>query len=127
MDQVAIEKAAVSLSNAQTARDDLDPCTSFKRFQELWYTFLFSSNGVYTVLGKGAKSSPQSRQWFGGQKNYRTQDPLLQYLAQARDDDEHGLGQVVEHDQTIVNVMIDTPEYKGPLSVRATYKRGKPE
>ena len=56
--------------------------------------FLIAFKGVYTVLKEGAKTSPQSRQWFGAKDRQRRSDPLLQYLYQARDDDEHGLNPV---------------------------------
>jgi hypothetical protein len=71
-------------------------CNDFETFTDLWYTFLTAAKNVYTTLKKGAKS-PQDRQWFGGKENERRTDPLLQYVFQARDDDEHGLDEIAEH------------------------------
>ncbi|MEZ5917733.1 MAG: hypothetical protein R3C40_09265 [Parvularculaceae bacterium] len=50
-----------------------------------------TAKNVYTQIEKGSKSSAQSRQWFGSKKEFRRNDQLLQYMFQARDDDEHGL------------------------------------
>lgn len=125
MDPYAIDKATVRLNTAKAAWQDLESCTSFERFEGLWHTFLVSSNGVYTILEKGAKALPRSRQWFGGKKNERRRDQLLQYLAQARDDDEHGLGRVIEQDRSVVKFLVDLPQYKGPLQVRATCNPGE--
>jgi hypothetical protein len=63
----------------------------FERFSDEWFIFLTAWKSVYTTLEQGAKVSPQSRQWFGGKKTERRDDPLLNYLFQARNDEEHGL------------------------------------
>ena len=53
--------------------------------------FLTAWKGIYTVFEQGAKTSPQSKQWFGAKATQRRGDTLLQYLYQARNDEEHGL------------------------------------
>lgn len=71
-------------------------CTDFETFTDLWYTFLTATKNIYTAIKNGSKSA-QDRQWFGAKDAERRNDELLQYLFQARDDDEHGLDMGAEH------------------------------
>lgn len=126
MDTLSIIKAHSRLNIARGALDSIKKCNEFGRITEYWYTFLFSANGIYTVLEKGAKISPQSRQWFGSKKNDRRRDQLLQYLAQARDDDEHGLNHVIKHDTTISQVMVQLGDgSRQLLQLKAQYDSGE--
>lgn len=112
MDARAIAKARSRLRVAEKAVQELagynadfdtfldDPerfNDDIERFRELWYIFLAAAKNVWTVLEQGSKASPQSKQWFGGKKNVRRADPLLQYMFEARNDDEHGLQFMGEH------------------------------
>lgn len=94
MKREAIEKARVRLGRASEAVRLLERPDGHTVFETAWTDFLLASNGVYTCLEQGAKATPQSRQWFGGKKNERRKDPLLLYLHQARNADEHGLGRI---------------------------------
>ena len=94
MDPLAITKARSRLLTAKSALGDLPTCRDYNLFAARWYVFLVAFKGVYTLLERGAKTSPQSRQWFGAKIQERRSDPLLQYIYQARDDDEHGLNPV---------------------------------
>ncbi len=94
MDRNAIEKCKSRLRNAQKAVEDLRAyleIEDLQSFEDTWFTFLFSWKSIYTTLEQGSKTTPQSRQWFGGVKQDRKDDDLLQYLFEARNDDEHGL------------------------------------
>ncbi|WP_375209476.1 hypothetical protein [Hyphomonas jannaschiana] len=92
----ALEKAKSRLNIARTAIEQLPQCSSKDEFDQCWYTFLVAWKNVYTTLEQGSKSTAQDRQWFGAKKQERRSDPLLQYLFQARDSDEHGLEDIVE-------------------------------
>jgi len=94
VDPLAITKARSRLLTAKGALGDLQTCRDYNLFAAKWYIFLVAFKGVYSALGRGAEASPQSRQWFGARNRERRSDPLLQYLYQARDDDEHGLNPV---------------------------------
>lgn len=96
MDRRALGKAESRLRIAKKAVADLQASQTYGDFSDHWYVFLTSAKNVYTVLEQGSKTSPQSRQWFGAKKQVRKNDPLLQYLYEARNDDEHGLGSSVE-------------------------------
>jgi len=96
MDCRALEKAESRLRIAKQAIADLQASQSYDDFSDRWYVFLTSFKNTYTVLEQGAKQSPQSRQWFGKKKRARKNDQLLQYLFEARNDDEHGLDSPVQ-------------------------------
>ena len=93
MDPSAVEKAKRRLVKAEQclAQIILPHPEGHAGFLPVWTDFLLALSGIYSVLEQGAKASPQSRQWFGGKKQFRRQDPLLQYLHQARNADEHGI------------------------------------
>ncbi len=106
MNSLAVEKAWSRLSGARSAVESLENCNIFSRYRELWYSFLCSTKSIYTVLEQGAKVSPHSMQWFEGVRTARREDQLLEYLYQARNDDEHGLSAVIAHDKTFAVVQM---------------------
>lgn len=91
MDKRALEKSASRLRLVRKSLLDLDASVSFEEFSDTWYSFLTAWKNIYTILEQGSKTTAQSRQWFGAKKRERKSDPLLQYLFEARNDDEHGL------------------------------------
>jgi hypothetical protein len=90
----AISKARARFTRAEEALAKIQQSDGFRHFEAAWTDFLLASNAIYTSLEQGAKSSPQSRQWFGRKKIERREDPVLQYVHQARNADEHGLDRV---------------------------------
>lgn len=97
-------KAKSRLRSADLALSRLEDARNFQEFADEWYAFLCAAKNVYTQLEQGAKASPQSRQWFGGKATERRNDPLLQYMYQARNDSEHGVSDVVKEVQTSVGI-----------------------
>lgn len=59
--------------------------------EDEWFTFLRAWKGIYTLLEQAVKGDAKATMWFGQRNSFRRNDPLLQYLYQARNDDEHGL------------------------------------
>jgi hypothetical protein len=94
----AIRKARARLQRAQEAYDCLILPGTEETFEANWTDFLIASHTVYTSLEQGAKDNATSRQWFGSKKRERREDPLLQYVHQARNADEHGLERSYETD-----------------------------
>lgn len=84
-------KAQSRLRVLQSAVHDIENSKTYSEFCDAWYTFLVASKNIYTVLGNGAKATQESRQWFGAKNKERKQDPLLRYVIEARNDDEHGI------------------------------------
>jgi hypothetical protein len=116
MNHQAITKAQSRLRVAKKAASDLDTCENFEAFDDVWYTFLTAAKNIYTVLEQGAKGSPQSRQWFAGKQRERRADPLLQYIYQARNDDEHGLDPVVKRIPGRMEIGRQAPGYSSNIS-----------
>ena len=115
MDPAAIAKANSRLRTAKKAIEDLTGCNDYDTFSEYLYTFLVAAKGIYTILEQGAKSRAQARQWFGAKSKERRSDPLLQYLYQARDDDEHGLSRVVEHVPGALGIGVSKPGFSNAI------------
>lgn len=65
-------------------------------FEARWADFLMAANGVYTKLEQGSKGNEKSGCWFKRQRSNQKQDPLLRYLRQARNAEEHGIRRVTE-------------------------------
>lgn len=91
MDPRALEKSRSRLRSIDKAIRELEAGGTFEAFTDTWFSFLTAYKSIYTALEQGAKLSAQSRQWFGSKSSERRRDQLLQYLYQARNDEEHGL------------------------------------
>jgi len=91
MNPKALHKAHHRLTAAKNAIAEVESCTNYDEFCVQWSNFLHAAKGIYTVLEQGAKATPQSRQWFGKKNRERLTDPLLRYVCEARNDDEHGI------------------------------------
>lgn len=125
MDPKAITKAKSRLRVAEKAIAELAECKDFDTFSDLWYTFLVSSKNVYTVLEQGAKASAPSRQWFGGIKSIRRDDALLQYLFEARNDDEHGLDMSAEHVPGSLSIGVAKPGFSNSMTFNGSFGAGQ--
>jgi len=124
MDTKAIEKAESRLRLARKALSELEQCENYRDFCDLWYSFLAPAKNVYTTLEQGAKASAQSRQWFGVKKSERKNDPLLQYLFQARNQDEHGLAAISEHTGDSTAIGVSKPGYSNAIRLDGVIGKG---
>jgi hypothetical protein len=115
MNPKAVEKAKSRIRVAEKALSELTACPDYPTLTDTWYTFLVSAKNVYTVLEQGAKVSPQSRQWFGAKANERKNDELLQYMFQARNDDEHGLEDVTKLKPGSVAIGVNAPGFSNHI------------
>lgn len=96
MDKSAIVAARSCLERAKEALSSMQNADSFEKMEVAWSDFLTMSNRVYTKLEQGAKTVGKSNAWFGRKKHERRQAPLLKYIKNARDADEHGLDRITE-------------------------------
>jgi hypothetical protein len=127
MNPKAVEKARERLRLASDKLEEAAAAPNYAAFCGAWYFFLTAAKNVYTTLEQGAKDSPQSRQWFGAKKNERKSDPLLQYLFQARDDNEHGLSDVTKLEPASMAIGRIKPGYSNAMTLNVTTDdRGKP-
>ena len=117
MDKKGIIKAESRLRLAKKAASELSGAKTYEEFADAWYAFLVALKNIYTVLEQGAKASPQSRQWFGGKAAERRADELLQYLYEARNDDEHGLEPITTHQRPELRVGVAKEGFSSAMSI----------
>ena len=119
----AISKARLRLEKARECIDGLRKARNHGDFSSLWVDVLIALNGVPNLLQEGAKRYPQSRQWYGGKKKFGRNDPLLSYMYQARNAEEHGLSEVIKHQTTaLVADLSLTPNFQEVAKVRTLVK-----
>lgn len=94
----AIELSKDRLRRARNALASYNGATSFDEAHDAWTNFLVTAAGVYAKLEQGSKGNNKSTDWFNKKKNERKIDPMLQYLHQARNADEHGFSRVARND-----------------------------
>lgn len=119
MNPLAVTKARSRLRVASDTVKSLATCKDYDTFTGLWFTFLTAAKSVYTTLEQGSKISAQSRQWFGGKAQERRNDPLLQYLYQARNDDEHGLSFGAEQVPGNLAIGVNQPGYSTAMTINS--------
>ncbi|HZW15198.1 MAG TPA: hypothetical protein VFF66_02970 [Brevundimonas sp.] len=85
-----LKKAKRSLQLCRGARN-------FEEFESYWSEFLIHAGGVLNALDTGSKITPQGRQWYGDIKRAGRNDPLVSYMHQARNIEEHDAQSVSEH------------------------------
>ena len=126
MDLNAVIKAESRLRVAQKAAADIKECKSYHDFVDAWYTFITAAKNIWTVLEQGAKVSSQSKQWFGSKAKQRRSDDLLQYLFEARNDDEHVIEEVTEHVPGSLAIGVAKPGYSNSVRIEnLSIKGGK--
>ena len=91
MDRNALAQARSRLNKAIAYAAAMKANTDINAVMEAWGDFLIAAGAVYSKLEQGAKGHPASEPWFGAKKAQRKADPLLAYLHQARNVEEHGI------------------------------------
>lgn len=104
MDLRALEKAFSRLRRMSASFEILTTARDAETIENAWIDFLMAAGTFYTALEQGAKQSPASRRWFERKKYERRSDPLLQYVHQARNSEEHGLERVIEISSTHIKL-----------------------
>jgi hypothetical protein len=106
MDQRAIVKCESRLRNCRKHLEELYLAKNYEEFSDVWYNFLTSAKNIYTILEQGAKTRPDSIKWHKNISDDRRADELLKYIYEARNDEEHGLSEVlsVQPPQTLIGI-----------------------
>lgn len=97
MKMAGIVKARKRLSQAREHLAAIRSAGSYEQFEKDWYQLLICANAVDGILEFSASKDNKSRPWYGKKVNIRRGDPLLNYMHQARNADEHGLEDVTEY------------------------------
>ena len=88
----AIQEATIRLERAHAALSILENANStVKEMDSAWASFLLAANAIYSKLQQGAKRNRESEAWFAQKRDIRANDPLLHYLHEARNSEEHSL------------------------------------
>jgi hypothetical protein len=97
MKKVVVEKARKSLEKASKCLELARAAMSFDDFESAWEDFLTAINKVRSALWVGAEESLAGSQWQKSWKKTATEDPLLAYLREARNTQEHSVEAVTAH------------------------------
>lgn len=90
-------KAQKALEGAKLAHSRMTVATTFDAREHEWRSFLNWIDQVLSKLHAGyAGIGGRVEPWIGSQASIQRTDPLLLYLAQARNADQHTLGECVE-------------------------------
>lgn len=98
MDKEASRQAWERLHRARNAHKELLGSTSFEEAESAWSDFITHAATIFSKLEKGAKGHNKSEPWFGIIKSQRKTDPLLIYVHQARNTDEHGIAKITDRE-----------------------------
>lgn len=91
MKAIAVEKAGKRLRSAKEALERISRSPNFAEFERAWTDLLIHLNSMHQIFFVGSANLPKSDAWCAKIKGERRSDPLLQYLQQARNADEHGI------------------------------------
>lgn len=115
MDQRILQKAQDRYRIAAKAIERMSATDSLEDQEDEWFTFLRAWKNIFTMLQQAVKGDPKAIMWFGKKSAFRRRDPLLQYLYQARNDDEHGLTRVTNREPG--GIAFGKPIVPGPVHI----------
>jgi hypothetical protein len=95
MNTTGLTKAADRLRKMDLAVKRLEASKSSGAAAEAWEDFVLAAGSFYSILQQATKASSKEKAWFGSLKHIRKTDPLLQYIHQARNAEEHGCERIV--------------------------------
>lgn len=127
MREIAVQQAEARLMRAREALTEMERATRFSDLDSSWSNFLVASKLAFAKLGAGAKGDDASEGWFWQKLGEQRADPLLSYLFQARNAEEHGLERSIEHAYDIrvvegVSLEVDaTFESNGDVTFHKTH------
>ena len=99
-----LPKCRDRLSKAKRAAQLCRGARSFEEFESYWSDFLIHAGGVLNALDAGSATTPQGRQWYGGIKRAGRADPLVTYVHQARNAEEHPDQPTMRHEPGYIGI-----------------------
>lgn len=96
-DKRALLKCHDRLNKSREALFRCRNAKSIDDFYSQWASFVGFSGSVIHAVEAGSNDTPQARQWYGGVRRFCKADPLLLYMYQARNAEEHGTESVIAH------------------------------
>jgi len=97
-------------------------------FKKAWSDFLVYANRVYGKLEQGAKKGPGAT-WFDAVKKERLEDPVLDYIHEARNADDHGIEEVASAGQTsqTAHLLRDGKTFSARFTMQDGFVGGSPD
>lgn len=89
-------KARLALDRVKVQFDLLRSSKTLAEFEENWREYLQRLERVWHKANDQYRRSPSWRGWMGKYKTLRDQDPLLRYLTNARNADEHSIQDITK-------------------------------
>lgn len=84
------------LEIAAECLDRMKKLRNFQEFYRQWQDFLFRIERAWESAQRDLQRMPGFQQWFGFYAEQKRKDPLLVYLAQARNAETHSASQTVD-------------------------------
>lgn len=100
----AIKKARDRFDKAREALFKCRIAPSYDAFCTSWSDFLLHTGGVLNQLESGAKTHARARQWYGVRAKAGRNDPLVSYLHQARNIEEHDFSPVTKFEDGHISI-----------------------
>jgi hypothetical protein len=88
-----IEGARLRFLSAHSAFERFQTARTIFDQRREWSTFLSELSATFNQVLRATKQHGKASAWAGRKKAERKDDPLLQYLAQARHSENHAIGQ----------------------------------
>lgn len=104
MDQKHLVQAERHLAKAQDAYERVQVAKTLEDMESAWSDFIMAFGTVYNKLEGGSRGHPKSWTWWLVIKSDRKNDPLLNYVFQARNADEHGIVEVGARERVEIGV-----------------------
>lgn len=99
------DKPAKELKLAKDLLDQMKLANDLQQLEEFWKRFLHHLDRVWNKAENHYRKSPKWDNWRGKFISQRRQDPLLSYLINARNVDEHSISEIsqVQHGSLRIN------------------------
>lgn len=104
MDRKAIAKANARLHKMHQALERMKTGNSPSEIEGAWGDFIFAASTAYNSLLQGSKTNNKSKDWFNKRKNERRKDPLLLYVKEARNSEEHGIEDITKRTNSQIHL-----------------------
>lgn len=117
------DKPFKELNLAADLLEEMSRAQNLDQMEALWKRFLHHLDRVWNKAEAHYSSSPKWDNWRGKYISQRRKDPLLSYLINARNVDEHSIAEIAQ--QLPGMFMINPPQFGGTLKIdRLTIENG---
>jgi hypothetical protein len=103
-----VPSVRAQLDRARAALAQLEGAKNLGATEEAWKHFLWQIDRLWNKAEAHFSNSPKWGGWCGKYTKARKQDPLLKYLSQARNSDEHTIDEIAvqRQGQTTINPVV---------------------